>query len=204
METDTIKQVKMKEKIKKEYFRRNRKLLETKLCSRNLIKGINTWAVLLVRYSGPFLKWTREELKQMNQRTRKLITMQKALHPRDDVDGLYVSRKEGGRGLTSNEDSVNASIWWLEDYIEKLGGRLITATWNNTDNTRINRTTITRKLKWEGKLLYGRFKWLISKISHKKTWTWIRKGNLKRETESLLLAAQKQCHKNQSYQSKNR
>ena len=28
----------------------------------NLIKGINTWAVPLVRYSGPFLKWTRDEL----------------------------------------------------------------------------------------------------------------------------------------------
>ena len=56
LKTDTIKQVKMKNKIKKEYLRRTRKLLETKLNSRNLIKGINTWTVPLVRYSGPFLK----------------------------------------------------------------------------------------------------------------------------------------------------
>ena len=28
------------------------------------------------------------------------------------------------------------------------------------------------------------------KISHKKTWTWLRKGNFKRETESLLIATQ--------------
>ena len=28
---------------------------------------LNTRAVLIVRYSGPFLKWTREELKQMDQ-----------------------------------------------------------------------------------------------------------------------------------------
>ena len=69
----------------------NSKLLETKHSNRNLIKGINTWAVPLVRYSGPFLKWTRVELKQMDQGTRKLITMHKALHPRDDVDRLYVS-----------------------------------------------------------------------------------------------------------------
>ena len=47
-----------------------------------IIKGINTWAVTLVRYSGPFLKWTREELKQMDHRTRKLMTMHKELHPR--------------------------------------------------------------------------------------------------------------------------
>ena len=100
----------MKEKIQKEYLRRTRKLLETKLNIRNLIKGINTWAVPLVRYSGPFLKWTRDELKQIDQRTRKLMTMHKALHPRDDRDRLYVSRKEGGRGLASIEDSVDASI----------------------------------------------------------------------------------------------
>ena len=35
---DTIKKVEMKAKIKKEYFRRTRKLLETKLYRRNLIK----------------------------------------------------------------------------------------------------------------------------------------------------------------------
>ena len=40
------------------------------------------------------------------------------------------------------------------------------------------------------KQLYGRFKGLINNISHQKTWTWLRKGNLKRETESLLIAAQ--------------
>ena len=48
LEADTIKQVEMKEKIKKEYLRRTRKLPETKLSSRNLIKGINTWVVPLL------------------------------------------------------------------------------------------------------------------------------------------------------------
>ena len=47
------------------------------------------------------------------------MAMHKALHPRNDVERLYVSRKEGGRGLTSIEDSVDASIQWLEAYIEK-------------------------------------------------------------------------------------
>ena len=45
LEPDIIKQEETKEKIKKEYFRRTRKLLETKLYSRNLIKGLDTWAV---------------------------------------------------------------------------------------------------------------------------------------------------------------
>ena len=50
--------------------------------------------------------------------------------------------------------------------------------------------TTTKKQKWEKKQLYGHFKRLINNVSHQKTWTWLRKGNLKRETESLLIAAQ--------------
>ena len=118
------------------------------------------------------------------------MTMHKTLHPRDDVDRLYVPRKEGGRGLASIEDSVETSIQRLEDYKEKHERGLITAIRNNTDNTIDNRMTKTRKQKWEGKKLYGRFKQLINNISHDKTWTWPRKRNFERETESLLMAAQ--------------
>ena len=50
--------------------------------------------------------------------------------------------------------------------------------------------TIPRKQKWEEQQLHGRFKRLMSNISNEKTWTWLRKGNFKRETESLLIAAQ--------------
>ena len=64
--------------------------LEADTIKQNLINGINTWVVPFVRYSGPFLNWTRDDLKQMDQRTRKLMTTQQALHPRDDVDRLYV------------------------------------------------------------------------------------------------------------------
>ena len=49
---------------------------------------------------------------------------------------------------------------------------------------------ITKKQKQEGKQLYGRFKQLINNISHDKTWTWLRKRNFKRETESPRIAAQ--------------
>ena len=91
----------------------------------------------------------------MDQRTRKLMTMHKALHPRDDVNRLYVSRKEGGRGLASIEDTVDASIQRLEDYIEKHKRGLITAIRNDTDNSIDERMTTTRKQKWEGKQLYG-------------------------------------------------
>ena len=53
----------------------------------------------------------------------------------------YVSRRDGGRELFSIEESVDASIQRLEDYTEMHGERLITATRNNTNDTRISRTT---------------------------------------------------------------
>ena len=93
------------------------------------------------------------------------------------------------QGIASIEDSVDASIQRLEDYIQKHDGGLITAIRNDTDNTMDNRMTITRKQKWVGKQLYGRFKRRLH-IAHDKTWTWLRKGNFKRETESPLIAAQ--------------
>ena len=77
------------------------------------------------------------------------MTISKTLHPRDDVDRLYVSTSKGGRRLASIDDSVNASIQQLEDYREKHERRLITAIRNDTNNMIDDRMAITRKQKWE-------------------------------------------------------
>ena len=53
LEVGTIKQAEMKENFFKEFLRRTRKLLETKLYSRNHIKEVNIRAVHLVRYERP-------------------------------------------------------------------------------------------------------------------------------------------------------
>ena len=92
------------------------------------------------------------------------MTIHKLSHTRDDVDRLYESRKEGGRGLTIIKDSVDVSIVRLEDYVEKREWRLIVATRNDTDNTKTNRMTISRKQKRKEKQLCVRFKRLISNI----------------------------------------
>ena len=80
--------MKLKEKIKKEYLGKLESYSRQNCLGETYQR--NTLAVLLVRYSGPFLKWTREELVLIHPRTRELITMPKALHPRDDIDRLYV------------------------------------------------------------------------------------------------------------------
>ena len=106
-----------------------------------------------------------------------------ALHQRDGIDRQYVSIEGGWRGLTYIKNNVDTSIRRLEDNIKKNKERLLTATRNHTNNIRTNRTTINIKEKWEEKQLYGYFKRQTSELSHEKTWTWLRKGNIKRKTE---------------------
>ena len=87
------------------------------------------------------------------------MTMQKALHRRDDIDRLYVPRKEGRRGLASIEDCVDTSTQELEDCIKKDKERLIAATNNSIGNIITNKKiTKMKKQKWEEKQLYGYFK----------------------------------------------
>ena len=60
-----------------------------------------------------------EELRQMKLRTRKQMTMHKILPSRDDIDRLFVSRKEGESRLSSTEDVIDALLQGLEENIEK-------------------------------------------------------------------------------------
>ena len=68
-------------------------VLEANLNDGNIIKGINTWAVSLLRCPAAFIDWNGAELTQLNRRTRKLITMHNPLHPKSNVDHLYIPRK---------------------------------------------------------------------------------------------------------------
>ena len=101
LEADKFLEEKMKLNVSKEYIRRLRKVLKSKLNGGNLVHGVNTWAVFLIRYSAAFVSWRKSELQAIDRKTRKLFTMYGALHPKSDVDKLYVPRKEGGRGLIS-------------------------------------------------------------------------------------------------------
>ena len=81
LQNDEVMEKEMKEVITKEYKRRVRKVLETKLNGGNIIKAINTWAIPVLRYSAPFLTWRKTELQELDRRNRKLLTMHNAHHP---------------------------------------------------------------------------------------------------------------------------
>ena len=81
-----------------------RQLTSSKLNGRNTIRAINSRAVSLVRYSAGILKWTKDKLKVMGRKTRKIMTMNRMYHPQNDTGRLYIPRMEGRRGLMSIKD----------------------------------------------------------------------------------------------------
>ena len=89
----------MKRQLKKEYKRRVKLILSSKLQGRNKVMAVNKWAVAVLRYGVGVLKKTTEELKELDGKTRKVTTMYGALHPKSDVNRLYAKRKGLGLGL---------------------------------------------------------------------------------------------------------
>jgi len=110
LEVDGIKHDQMKDQVKKEYTRRVRNILKSKLNGGNIISAINSRAVSVVRYGAGIIKWTKNELEEMDRKTRKLMTMYGAQHPKADVDRLYLKRYDGRRGLLGVEDCVQAEV----------------------------------------------------------------------------------------------
>ena len=106
LEIDQVLHGEMKERIRTSYYDRLKKLLKFKLNAGNLVKAINCLAVASVRYSAAIVDWTKEEQRQFDRKTRKLLTMHGGFHPKSDVDRLYLPRKLGGRGICSIEDCV--------------------------------------------------------------------------------------------------
>ena len=55
LEVDKYLEGKMKLNVSKKYIRRIRKVLKSKLNGGNLVQGVNTWGVSLLRYSAAFV-----------------------------------------------------------------------------------------------------------------------------------------------------
>ena len=79
--------------------------------------------------------------------------------------------------------TMHKALQRLEEYIKYIKETLIRAASNSNGKSRTwsneKRTTKTEKRKMGRKQLYGYFKRHITGIIHKKTWTWLKKGNLK-------------------------
>ena len=89
LEADKFLEEKMKLNVSREYIRRIRNVSESKLNGENLVRGVVTWAVSLLRYSAALVRWRKSELQAIDTKTRKLFTIYGPLHPKWDVDIIY-------------------------------------------------------------------------------------------------------------------
>jgi hypothetical protein len=78
--------------------------LDTELSANSKIHVIKSWAVPVLRYCFGTINWHREELRNLDRKTRQLLTIHGQHHTRADVDCLYVPRKWGRRGLMKLEE----------------------------------------------------------------------------------------------------
>ena len=135
-------------------------------------------------------------MKEMDRITRKIIIMYGGLHPRSDVERLYLPRSEGRRGLVSIEDCVNDDRENLELYALGSNEKLIIAAaaelklkkFINVQNRQERRKK--RLIDWKEKALHGQFLRETESTDDGNRWEGLKRDELKRETEILLCAAQ--------------
>ena len=104
--------------VTKENIRRVKKVLKSQLHGRHCIQAINTWAVPLVRYGAGILSWKTAENRALDAKTHKLMRIHGAQHPQSDGHRLYVSRRQGGRGLLNIEDVVKREENAITNFVE--------------------------------------------------------------------------------------
>ena len=92
-----------------------------------------------------------------------MFTIYGALHPKSDVDRLYISRKEGGGSLICIEDCVELAIRDLEVYVHGSEERLIQAARGDKIDGLEAASVLKRSRKkkrvedWEEKVLHGQY-----------------------------------------------
>ena len=116
-EGDGIQHAKMEEKIKKEYYRRIQMVTKSELNAINRTEAINTLATPVVTYSFNIVDWKLEQIRKLDRKTRKLLTMERMHHPIADVDRMYLPRNKGGRGLIQLEIAYKTATIGLDAYL---------------------------------------------------------------------------------------
>ena len=204
IESDSINK-EMKSKVTTEYYRRVKKILRSQLHGRFAFRAISTWAVPVLRYGAGIINWRKDELKNIDIKTRKILRYNGAHHPQEDVDRLYVSREKGGRGLQSIEEVItreeNALTTYFKEGTKPMISRLATLMTKegilkgdiiDKEKDKMHKESI-RLDKWTAKVMHGQYRRQIITIADPYSWEWLKQQDLKKETESLIIAAQDQA-----------
>ena len=100
-----------KERVTKEYYRRIRKIWDSELYSSNKVISHNIFANPVITPTFGIIAWTKDELEQIDIKTRNILSSTGSFHVNSDINRLYTHRNKGGRGLNSLVDSFIARIF---------------------------------------------------------------------------------------------
>ena len=87
------------ERVMKEYMKRIRKIWSSELYSNNKVIVHNTFAIPVLTPTFGIINWTKEELEQMDVKTRKILSCNGSFHVNSGKDRLYTRSDKSGRGL---------------------------------------------------------------------------------------------------------
>ena len=210
LQNNKIIHEKSKDKAKKEFLNRVRMILKAELNAKNTTDAIKTYAMPIMRYGFGVLKWTANELRAIDRKVRKILTKGRFHHPKSNTHRLYLSRKEGGRGLIGTTDCHRQECTKLAEYLS-LGtdqSSRIICQFEKTkkhgilsflDPVRGGKTEDIDKEHAEGLKameLHGQYFDRMEKtpnINMPLSRRWLEIPYLRFETESLLCAAQEQA-----------
>ena len=131
----------------------------------------------LLRYSAAFINWRKYELQAIGRKTKK----------------LFIMEGDGGRVLIAIEDCVELAVRSLKVYVHGSEERLMqAAAGDRVDGLEaanvLKKAEKEKKLQdWEEKALNGQYLRQTKEVRCE-----LQNGDLKRETESLIVPAQNQ------------
>ena len=79
--------------MRKEYYRRVRLVLKSELNAANRFEAVNTLAVPVVTYSFNIINWKMSEIKRLDTKTRKLLTIHRMHHPKAELNWEIRNRR---------------------------------------------------------------------------------------------------------------
>ena len=108
-----------KERVTKDYLSRVKKIWSSELSAYNKKIAHSSFATPVIAPTTGILGWTIQEIKDIDIKTRKILSVTGNFHPNSDIARLYIGRNLGGRGLRSCQHLFESRIVALKHYLHR-------------------------------------------------------------------------------------